>query len=310
MKLIAEDVNPIGMSYWRNIHLHSGFTYLRIILSRGGNLIMLMINKSDMKLITEIPLNINHTGEGCFFSAIDPNKLFIPFDNALKTLDISTGELKDVWISQNKLWQMHSSFNEDVFSATIKDANYNPIAWGVQRNGIEKSYPFKGNPDECQVDKSGKWLLIKEDNDNRIINLLTDEEYVIKNERGALGHSDCGYECAMGENDYSSNAGALDMIEFPTKKQCPIFSTGIWNMGYVSFTNARPGSLESQFCLVTTPSHLVQVYFNGSFQEVCPNLTESQEYNHRPKANLCPLGKYAVWTAFVSGQLNAYLVQL
>lgn len=116
----------------------------------------------------------------------------------------------------------------------------------------------------------------------------------------------------IGENDFSNKPGALDFIDLNNLNRINMFSTGIWNMGYVSFTNAKEGPIENQFCLVTTPTELWKVQLDGSGRGtlICPNLTESQEYNHRPKANLCPLGEYAIWTSYVGGSLDAYIVRL
>lgn len=299
MGLIAENVNPIGMSYWRNINNHLGSNVLKVVLSRNDNLIVLVINKETLEVVNEVPLGITHTGEGCFFSAIEPNRLFVPFDDSLKMLDIVTGNFDTVWQSQDKLWQMHASLNERVFSATVKDSNYNVISWAVLINGQEKRYPIKGEPDECQIDKSGNWLLIKENNYNRIINIQTDEEYIIQNEEGALGHSDCDFERALGENDMSNLPGALDSIDFRSREHTNLYSTGIWNMGYVSVQNNQ--------ILLTTPTSLILV---NEDRKICDHDSEDDSYEHRPKANLCPFGQYAAFTSYVNGQLNAYLVRI
>lgn len=306
--LIKSGVNPIGMSYWRNINYHERQNILYILLSINDELIIFTIDKLSLTVLSEKGLGIHHTGEGCHFSAINSSKLFVPTDKELYTIDINTGAKSVVWnlLDGNNLWQCHISHDDNIHSATIKDENYNIVKWGAHNNfNGTKYFNIQGDPDECQADKSGKWLIIKEDNYNRIVYIETRAERLITNEEGALGHSDCGFEFAIGENDMSSKPGALDMINFINGSKSNIFSTGIWNMGYVSCTNAP-----SDFCLVTTPNELIRVWFDGRSKVICPNLTQSQKYEHRPKANLCPLGEYAVWTAFVDGSLNAYLVRL
>lgn len=324
--LLAKDVNPMGMSYWRNINYHANDNTLLVLLSISDELILLTVNKSDLSVMDRHDLGIRHTGEGCYFSRLNPNTLFIPNDISLSRYNIITGERIPFWelvnsdnsdskeVSENHLWQCHSDYAEVIHSGSLQDKNYNIIGWVVYDEfaGEMKRYDLKGDPDECQIDKSGRWLLIKEINYNRIIYIPTGTERIIPNENGALGHSDCGFGLALGENDYSPLPGALDMIQFENGSSKNLYSTGIWNMGYVSFTNARPGALYDQNCLLSTPNELILVKLDDSKRslKVCDNLTQSQEYSNRPKANLCPLGEYAVWTAFVDGSLNAYIVKV
>jgi hypothetical protein len=66
----------------------------------------------------------------------------------------------------------------------------------------------KGDFDECQIDKSGRWLVIKENvdgrngEDNRIIDLQTGQESVFLDEDGAAGHSDVGYGYLVAEDNF------------------------------------------------------------------------------------------------------------
>lgn len=322
---VDSDVNPIGMAYWRNINNHAGSDTLRVFLSVKDQLILYEIDKRTCQKIGVRPLDINHTGEGCFFSRYNRHKLFIPTSKELYSIDITTGAAKSEWAlndGNNNLWQMHASFNEVVFSATIENENYDPIKWGVFKNGRNYFFPMNNIPDECQIDKSGEFLLVKEkiiisenevDEYNRIIHVESGEEITIHNKSGALGHSDAGFGCFMGENDFGSLAGQLDVIEMRGNRdfaQWSLFSTGIWNMGYVSFCNATPQALEQQKALMTTPNNLISIKLDGTMSNkiVCSNLTESQQYEHRPKANLCPLGQFAAFTAFVNGSIRAYIV--
>ncbi len=296
---IASGCNPIGMSYWRNINFHRDYDVLQVFLSIKDELHILTIRKDTLTVTNIKPLGIIHTGEGCFFSAIDPHRLFIPVDNGMDKIDIENGFREEVFRVGQKAWQMHSSIDECTFSLTMKDNDYKEYGWGIIKPGKEERIlEIKGEPDECQIDKSGKWLLIKEDNYNRIYNIETNEEKKIENEEGALGHSDCGFECAFGENDMSPFPGALDKIDFEFLNHENIFSTGIWNMGYVSWQNNQ--------ILVTTPNEIIHVNTYRRWN----NLTQSQNYEHRPKANLCPLGEYFVWTAFVDGLVNCYLERI
>lgn len=300
--LIERNVNPIGMSYWRNINQHRNQSILKVFLSINDEITIFSIDKSNLQVLGVRKLGIHHTGEGCYFSALDPSLLYVTMDSRLLAVNIDTGENKLIWRSEgNNLWQCHSSYDEKVHSATIKDADYNIIAWGVF-DGAEKHFTIGTEPDECQIDKSGKYLLIKENDYNRIIN-VEDGIEVLLPRRGRLGHSDCGFDCALGEVDY--RAGGVDLITLSTQERRELFTLGIWNLGYVSF------ALNQEFFLVSASNNqLIKIQMNGNFNVVCDLMTENQEYNNRPKANLCPEGEYAVWTAFVNGTLNAYLVRV
>lgn len=322
LMLIARGVNPIGMSYWRNINQHKNQNILQTFLSVNDEITIFTIDKSSLAVLSERQLGIHHTGEGCYFSALNSDILFVPFEHELIKVNIMTGAREIVWTAEGdtNLWQCHSSYDEKIHSASIKNLNYNIIKWGININGNIKYYELRGDPDECQVDKSGKYLFVKENNYNRIITLETGAELIIQNESGALGHSDCGFGCAIGENDYSSRPGALDYIRFYDAMSQNMYSTGIWNMGYVSFSNAKPNiEVYNQKCLISTPNDLIVVRLDGTGRgiKVCSNLTQitenlsdDEKYKRRAKANLCPNGEFAAWTAFVDGSLNAYVVRV
>ena len=297
--IITKSCNPIGMSYWRNINFHAGSNVLQVFLSIKDELHIFTIRKDDLALIDVRNIGITHTGEGCWFSAIDPNRLFIPINGSLICLDTSSARPEQVWkIANRNLWQCHGSHNDNVFSATIRNENYQDVAWGVYRDGVTQLFDLAGESDECQIDKSGNFLLIKEDNYNRVLNLVSGRETKITDQEGALGHSDCGFECAIGENDQSALAGACDEIDFVSMSHRNIYSTGIWNMGYVSYQNNQ--------ILISTPVELIHV---GSGKKWNHGNT-SEQYEHRVKANLCPLGEYFAYTAFIDGSLVAVIEKL
>ena len=80
-----------------------------------------------------------------------------------------------------------------------------PLAKGAPRDAY----------DECQVDKSGRWLLIKEGDGNRIIDLERGNEFAISNAAGAVGHSDMGWGYVIGEDDRSNPGGVFGCGPLP-----------------------------------------------------------------------------------------------
>ena len=309
---ILNGCNPAGMAYWRNINYHAGRDSFLAALSIYDQLHVLTIRKSDLAVIDIKSLGINHTGEDIYFSATRHDILYVPLDGILIAVNVFTGDRKVIWESPgHKLWQIHSSYDEQVHSATLQSNNYEFIGWAVLRNDIQKEFPLNGDPDECQIDKSGKWLVTKYDNDNDIINLMTGEVQTLHNQTGAAGHSDCGFECLLGEDDYYPEPGALVLWDFKDLQHSrTLIDAGtVWNMGYVSFTNAKPGNQRSQKCLVSRPEGIYLVNLDGGERFITANNSQSDQYEYRVKANLCPLGEYALWTAYVDNSLNAYVIR-
>ena len=122
------------------------------------------------------------------------------------------------------LWQMHSSNDDRVHSATVKDSNtYQDLGCLVYREDTRQHLFFapRGDYDECQIDKSGRWLVIKEnvDNayneDNRVIDIETGAEQVLWDQNGAAGHSDMGFGYIVGEDDkWAANPYGVRVWQF------------------------------------------------------------------------------------------------
>lgn len=70
-----------------------------------------------------------------------------------------------------------------------------------------------GDFDECQLDKSGQWLVIKEQvdgakgEDNVIVNLQTGQQTRFLDQAGAAGHSNDGYGCMVAADNWNPCRG-------------------------------------------------------------------------------------------------------
>src|SRR5205823_11771366 len=126
----------------------------------------------------------------------------------------------DLFGSNRYIWQMHSSNDDRVHSGTLKDgSSYADLGCFAYREDTNQYfyYPQKGlNYDECQIDKSGRWLIIKEkvssassDVDNRIIDLQTGTERVLLDKNGAGGHSDNGFGTFLSSDNQNNQPGAV-----------------------------------------------------------------------------------------------------
>lgn len=201
-----------------------------------------------------------------------------------------------------RLWQAHSSDDGTTHSATVErittDGPYERIGTMVQRHGSRRFIQAQGVLDESQVDASGRYLVIKEDDDNRILDLVDGSERRLSNADGALGHSDCGSGFAIGEND---QIGACVYLDLATLEQRPLFST--WGMGHVSVRAGR--------CLLSNDAHLSLVAFDGS--GVTPLIAHGMTgdtYDHQVHANLDPTGRVAMYVSNAAGRMDAYLLVL
>ena len=107
-------------------------------------------------------------------------------------------------------------------------------------------FPKAGAFDECHVDKSGRWLVILEDDDNRIIDLQTLTERRLLDQDGAAGHMDTGFGYMAGQDNWNSLANAVRLYRFD---QTPIAGPVVYHdsdwtalsANHVAHGNARPG---------------------------------------------------------------------
>ncbi len=209
-------------------------------------------------------------------------------------------------------------------------------------------FPKKGDFDECQIDKSGRWLVIKENldgrngEDNRIIDLDTGAEHVLSDENGAAGHSDIGYGYMVAEDNFNSQPGAVRVWRFdmdlrggqPATQQGQgtlVYQLSSWDsgLGHVAHGNSRAGvGLDQQMACASNANRqaiarvneIVCFRLDGSLNAlvVAPNLSDlnasgggSDDYLKMPKGNLDSTGEYFIWTANAgSGRLDAYIVRV
>ena len=194
----AQDcVNDIGYAYWRNSNNHVGSDTMLIVVTldraRGGNGPTLFGYDKNTDAVTVLgplfdatsPLSWA-TGEGWYFSATKPHALYVNNRQKLYRYDVLGRTLETVFdvasqFGPNRyIWQTNSSDDDDVHSATLRDSStFAMLGCMVYRESTKafSYFPASGDLDECQVDKRGRWLLIKENvdgvfgEDNRIIDL-------------------------------------------------------------------------------------------------------------------------------------------
>jgi hypothetical protein len=329
----SDCVYPVGYSYWSNINNHVGSDEMLVLIGlKGPGPSLFSYNKK-----TGVTQNRGSifagdgtygwatlsTGEGWYFSATRPHALYInePVGSREFRYDVLSHSWETVFDASSQfggnkyIWQVHSSNDDRVHSATIRDkSSYAMEGCMVYREDQHKFlyYPKKGNDfDECQIDKSGKWLLIKEDldgkpnEDNRIINIETGQERDLMDPDGAAGHSDLGYGYLVAEDNFNPQPGAVRVWDFnmELKGGEPVSSVrgqGIlayqaskWfgsdgvapGLGHIAHGNSRPGvSIDQQMACasnatatdVPRANEIVCFRLNDSLTTlmVAPNMTD------------------------------------
>jgi hypothetical protein len=290
-----------GYAYWSQCWI-SG-TAIEVFAGHADGQVRFFSVERSTGVVTRLgsPVSYGGTGEGWYWD--DEGWVYLCDGPRLRRVNPFTGDDQVVFdISDTHpscdIWQSHSSDDGRVHSATVRqvvsDGAYPKIGTIVKRNGGVDYFPAQGVLDESQISRDGRWLLIKEDHDNRIINLETGRARVITDADGALGHSDCGPDFAVGENN---QIGACVYLDFGTLQQRTLFRTD--NMGYVSTRGGR--------CLHSGETHLSLVALDGSgvITQLVPHGGGSG-YDARVKAALSPCGTVATYMA--DGVVNLLLL--
>ena len=348
------DCVDYGYSYWNKINNHAGSDTMLIVVglnrSRGGSgPTLFTYNKTTGETRNAGPLfDANSsfaysTAEQWYFSKTRPSILYVGstgpqlqrYDVLSKTFE-TVFDVTSLLGGGKYLWQMHSSGDDRVHSATVKDANtYQDLGCIVYREDTRQHrfYTPRGDYDECQIDKSGRWLVIKEnvDNqyneDNRVIDIETGAEQVLYDQNGAAGHSDMGYGYIVGEDDkWGGNPYAVRVWQFSSNMNpasgLVVYAMPSWDgpgLGHLAHSNSKPGvPLSEQMACssnagswsLSRTNEIVCYRLDGSMQVlvVAPNMTDlnasgggSDAYSKRPKGNIDPTGEYFLWTSNMGG---------
>ncbi|HEY0961602.1 MAG TPA: fibronectin type III domain-containing protein [Pseudomonadales bacterium] len=353
----ADCVSAIGYSYWRNINNHVGKDTMLIMIglnkTKGGaGLTLLQYNKVTEQLTNLGPVFDSNTaysgasGEGYYFSATLPTKIYLHSGSKILRYDVMTKQYETIVDVSAKLganrivFQIHSSNDDRVHSATIKDsttyASLGCMAYETDTGKLQY-FPKKGDYDECQIDRSGKWLVIKENvdgaegEDNRIIDLATGSERLLRDSDGAGGHSDLGFGYMVANDNWAPKANTWKVWDFnkSTLSGVVAYSNTDWNVGapnHVTHTNALNASPASQYSCGSSANRrnagesneIVCFMLDGSGRTlvVAPVMTnldsrKTDDYDNMPKGNLDVTGQYFIWTSNMGGsRLDAFLVKV
>jgi hypothetical protein len=364
----ADCVLPVGYSYWSNINNHVGSDTMLIFVGLdrrkgAGGPTLFSYNKGSGETRNLGPLFPPDSpfswssGEGWYFSATQPNTLYMNDGPRMLRYDVQSRALATVFdasthFGANKyLWQLHSSNDDRVHSATLRHASTYEMLGCVVYNEASHRATFlakKGSFDECQIDRSGRWLITKEDvdgrdgEDNRIIDLQTGVEQTLIDAKGAGGHSDVGFGFMIAEDNFNAEPGAVRRwnlgIDMQGGQPAPVrgqgelvYRTSSWSsgVGHIAYGNARSGvPIEQQVACASNANRqalprvneIVCFRLDGSLttQVVAPNMTDlnasgggTDDYAKLPKGNIDVTGEYFIWTANAgTNRLDAFIVRI
>ena len=364
----ADCVLPVGYSYWSNINNHAGSDTMLIFLGLtrqkgGGGPTLFSFNKRTGDTTNLGPLfPADHplswsTGEGWYFSATRPTTLYLNDGPRLVRYDVTARTFETVFDAASEfgtdkyLWQLHSSADDRVHSATLRQSStYEMLGCVVYNESTKRTSWFakKGDFDECQIDRSGRWLVIKENvdglngEDNRVIDLQAGSEQVLTDPNGASGHSDLGFGYMIAEDNYNRFPGAVRRWNLASDMSGGqpaavagqgelVYQLASWSsgLGHIAFGDARPEQpIDQQKACASNASRealprvneIVCFRLDGSLDTlvVAPNLTDlnaagggTDDYSKLPKGNIDVTGEYFIWTANAgTGRLDAFLVRI
>jgi len=342
-------VKSVGYSYWHNMNNSAGSNTMLIFLgldrTRGGGGPTLFSYNKDTNAVSVVgplfsasdPLSWS-TGEGWYFSGTMPNAIYLNRGASLLRYDVVTHQMQTVFDaapqygSDKYIWQIHSSSDDRVHSATLRSSvNYEMLGCLAYREDTRQLsyFPRNGDMDECQVDQSGRWLVIKENvdglygEDNVIVDLQTGTQTTLLDQNGAAGHSDNGSGYMVYSDNWNNLPNAVRVFEFGTNQmQAPlVYSNMDWTVaapGHVSLANSRPGlPVREQFACGSGVNRTNSSRANEIFcfrldtsldvLVVAPVMSDlnasggGDDYSKMPKANLDPTGQYLIWTSNMGG---------
>lgn len=342
-------VSSVGYSYWRNLNNSTFHSQLYVVLTLDpGGPTLFAIDKST-HIVQKVgplfppgsPLSYA-SGEGWYFSDSQRTTYYVADWHELKRLNVETKAMTTVFDvrtafgPKSYLWQAHTSANDLVHSFTVReDQNYSSLGCGVYSEpvGVFRFYSARrGDFDECQIDQTGRFLLIKEQvdgtygEDNRLIDLRTDQETVLLDQDGATGHSDNGRNYVVGADNWA-NLPQLRLWRFGTAPAGPgtvVYEHPTWETsaaGHVAIATSttvvgsnaayQNGPRANEIIVISTDGSRRVLVVAPTMTDLTKNSAGGDYYWNLPKANVDPLGRYILWTTNLgTDRLDAVVVRI
>ena len=356
----ADCVDAVGYSYWRNINNHAGSNQMLMFLglnrARGGPGPSLFSYDKTTGQVTNLgPLfdpaagRSWHSTEGWYWSMTKPTTIYVDDASRMLRYDAIAKQYETVFDvapqfgADKTIWQMHSSDDDKVHSATLRtNTTWEMLGCVVYHEDTRlfQYFPKIGDFNECSVDKSGRWLMSLENVDGlydlemRIFDLSTGAERMVWDQDGAVGHADMGYGYVVGSDNWNALPNAELLWDFARNPLAGFMVSHNldWSApapNHISHANARADLPASQqYACGSGATRVNAVWGNeiicfpldGSLRVlvVAPVMTDldasgggTDDYVKMPKGNLDVTGGYFIWTSNAGGnRLDAFVVQV
>jgi Big-like domain-containing protein len=267
----GQDCLDMTYNYWKNMSNSAGsdtmYVFVGLDKARGGQgptLFQYTKSSGDLKEVGPLfaasnPMSKKST-EGWYFSYSMPTKIYLQDGSKLKRYDVLTHATETVFDSTTKypntlIAQTNSSNDDDVHSATLETAGtYVKQGCIAYQSSTKKFWFFAATKgyDECQIDKSGQYLEVKEkspqdsctscDEDDLVIDLKTGKQQLLLDKDGAGGHSDLGYGYMVSSDNWNTEANAWRVWKLSDLVNGDlVYHGGTWgnfSPSHVSWSNA------------------------------------------------------------------------
>lgn len=268
-----QDCLDMTYNYWKNMSNSAGsdtmYVFIGLNKARGGQGPTLFQYTKSTGELSEVgamfaptdPMSKLST-EGWYFSYGMPTKIYLQQGSKLERYDIDTKAIETVFDSTTKypgtvIKQTNSSNDDDMHSATLQNASTYAAEGCIAYQSSTKKFWFfaatKGY-DECQIDKSGEFLEVKEkqpsdtcascDEDDLVIDLKTGKQQILLDKDGAGGHSDLGYGYMVASDNWNTEPNAWRVWNLADLVNGDLaYYGGTWGNftpSHVSWSNASP----------------------------------------------------------------------
>ncbi|MEI7903889.1 MAG: hypothetical protein WCI43_00565 [Candidatus Firestonebacteria bacterium] len=336
--------NQNAYSYWPSFN--KDCSYFHITTSNLGPTLY-SFDPAGFKLLKKEKLFAGKTPNGTLpvwedsiWSGRDSDSLFCSEGPRLWSYNVKTKAytlLKDFseMLPGEKIWQLSRSVDDEVFGFTRKDLIKNNVkGYAVWKRSTD-TLPANKNQtelDEVQVDKSGKYLVVKSGKQGRgVINV-----HVIDLQSSSVsdllddgpdyspGHSDSGMGCLVGEDNYL-NRFLFRKLASPHSFTALLTRKKDWSQGaHLSFlTDDESMILVSNYTANKSPCSglfkdeifLLATDGSGRVKRICHHRSDylkTKEYWDSPRANISRNGKFVVYTSNwgASGRRDVFIAKI
>jgi hypothetical protein len=264
------------------------------------------------------------TFEDAIWSGVDPNKLFVHRGTALFAYDArrrSYAKLFDLtarYPAGSYFFQMSRSLDDDTFAFTLRDAQYEVAGYVVYRRSTRRVLHEARvkKLDEVQVDKSGRYLLVKTGEQGKgvvevkVVDLQTGGVEELKDDAPdfAPAHSDNGTAMVVGGDNWNARL-TVRSLATPHRLATALDGRNQWdNDGHVSMlADDESWALLSLFGAASSGwmrREILQVATDGSqrVRRLAHHHSIYKTYFDSPRANISRDGRFVAFSSNWGGR--------